>query len=167
MNRKSILAIVFPQKLRFLRRRKHELGQIRKIHPVFLLHLPLTNTENKSDRFFNIKCTCTINCLFNIEVNLFCLINQNSSCIVQCTFQLYKFIFVCIVLLLTISNKEDGVSIFTNFFLWAFVRAVKSLASKPNELGKVLLPIQPDWEKKNQDQVFEQKSCFKKRFFKK
>ena len=148
MNRKSILAIVFPQKLRILRRRKHELGQIPKIHPVFLLHLPLTNTENKSDRFFNIKCTCTINCLFNIEVNLFCLINQNSSCIVQCTFQLYKFIFVCIVPLLTISNKEDGVFIFTNFFSWALVRAVKSLASKTNELGKVLLPIQPDWEKK-------------------
>ena len=117
MNRKSILAIVFPQKLRFLRRRKHELGQIRKIHSVFLLHLPLTILKPQTDRFFSKKCTCTINCLFNIEAHLLCLINQNSSCIVQCTFQLYKFIFVCIVLLLTISNKEDGVSIFTNFFL--------------------------------------------------
>ena len=98
-------------------------------------------------------------------MHLFCFINQNSSCIVQCTFQLYKFIFVCIVPLLTISNKEDGVFIFTNFFSWALVRAVKSLASKTNELGKVLLPIQPDWEKKNQDQFFEENSCFKRRFF--
>ena len=120
--------------------------------------------NHKTDIFFSKKCTCTINCLFNIEAHLFCLINQNSSCIVQCTFQLYKFIFVCIVLLLTISNKEDGVSIFTNFFLWAFVRAVKSLASKPNELGKVLLPIQPDWEKKSSRPNFLTEVLLQKRF---
>ena len=59
--------------------------------------LAADNTDNKSEsQFFNKKCTYKINGLFNNEVRLFCLINQNFSwCSVLSNF--HKFICVCIV----------------------------------------------------------------------
>ena len=59
--------------------------------------LAADNTDNKSEsQFFNKKCTYKINGLFNNDVRLFCLINQNFSwCSVLSNF--HKFICVCIV----------------------------------------------------------------------
>ena len=65
--------------------------------PCVSASLAAGNTDNKSEsQFFNIKCTYKINGLFNNEVQLFCLINQNFSwCSVLSNF--HKFICVCIV----------------------------------------------------------------------
>ena len=65
--------------------------------PCVSASLAADNTDNKSEsQFFNKKCTYKINGLFNNEVRLFCLINQNFSwCSVLSNF--HKFICVGIV----------------------------------------------------------------------